>query len=335
MNFPLNELHRLSLAKCPSVLVTIIAIDGSSPEQLGAQLVVTTQGTFGQWRNAVRQQIVIEDAQKVLNGNVHWRLSSYLLNPVVNVDNGELTVLYQYFDSDNYPDWIPAARTGLQNGFNVVLHTQLKNSGDPPAYHLFDSEMPSSSWCALEPDSQQTIASMLSGIRAPGFTGKFCRNTTTLIHQLTDYRPTVCIVGDSAVGKALTKQLLLLPFNVIWLADTADSYLTGYTELTRLPLNDESFTKIGNRSLVSIATGDHELDLHFCERALQHPSLLFIGCLGSQKKADIIRSELKERGIDEAKTSALKIPVGLSSIEGKHPSVIATSIIAQMLTIVS
>ncbi len=329
MKFPLDELYHLHLTTTASVLATIIAINGSSPDKAGAQLLITADNCLGCWQNSDRQDTVTADARRQLNSTLHWWVASYPLNPVVNAKNGELTVLFQVFTTDHCPTWLNQAQQNLQKTRPMALHQRFSHAARPPESQLLLDEADASAAKDLPDGSLQ----LLTDIHNPLFF--ICHHNDgiiTLVHLLGDPQPSICVIGDSDVAVSMLTQLQALPLKVIWLTGSCDSTCPTGQSLLKLPLSNESLDQLSNGTLVSIATGDHDIDVQFCARALRHPSLSFVGCLGSHKKAALIKSSLLTQGYTSQQTDTLQIPIGLPSIPGKHPSIIAASIIAQLLS---
>ena len=88
-------------------------------------------------------------------------------------------------------------------------------------------------------------------------------------------------------------------------------------------------------ALVLILTHDHALDYELTKAALASPAR-FIGLIGSAtKRARFTRPPGQGRVRLRPILSALHCPVGLPSIIGKAPEVIAVAVAAQLLMVTS
>ena len=78
-------------------------------------------------------------------------------------------------------------------------------------------------------------------------------------------------------------------------------------------------------------TKGHTTDRPILRRALTERSFPFIGVIGSDAKAEILRRELVAEGVSSEKAAGFHCPVGLD-FGSNHPHEIALSIAAQLLT---
>jgi len=66
-------------------------------------------------------------------------------------------------------------------------------------------------------------------------------------------------------------------------------------------------------------------------RQRRQGDLRFIGLIGSATKWASFSNRARERGFTDAELAQVACPIGLSSISGKEPAVIAASVVAQLL----
>lgn len=84
-------------------------------------------------------------------------------------------------------------------------------------------------------------------------------------------------------------------------------------------------------AFVLFMTQGHSTDRPILQRALEKRDFPFIGVIGSAAKAAVLRKELLEAGIPEARAAGFHCPVGLD-FGTNHPHEIALSIAGQLLT---
>jgi xanthine dehydrogenase accessory factor len=89
------------------------------------------------------------------------------------------------------------------------------------------------------------------------------------------------------------------------------------------------------QSHVLIMSFSHAEDLDVVaaclKRKREHGDLPFIGLIGSKTKWATFRHRLRERGFSDEEMSHVTCPIGLPSIPGKEPEVIAASVAAQLM----
>jgi len=83
--------------------------------------------------------------------------------------------------------------------------------------------------------------------------------------------------------------------------------------------------------LVLVMTHSHGLDLAIVEARLRAMDFAWLGLIGSATKRRRFEGQLRASGIPAKR---LVCPIGLSSIRGKEPVVIAASVTAQLLTVI-
>ena len=78
-------------------------------------------------------------------------------------------------------------------------------------------------------------------------------------------------------------------------------------------------------------THSHDLDLRITEAVLRRGDFSFLGLIGSKTKRAQFERRLAERGIPREQLARLTCPIGIPSIRGKEPGVIAIAVAAQLL----
>ncbi|MFM2481298.1 xanthine dehydrogenase accessory protein XdhC [Celerinatantimonas sp. YJH-8] len=165
--------------------------------------------------------------------------------------------------------------------------------------------------------------------------GQCCGGHVTLwFEQFASSGTTLLVFGAGHVGQALVPITAQLPLQVRWIDNRAefirDQHIPGVESI----YSDEPGEWIEQApvgSYVVILTHNHQLDFELCEAALHHPSLGYIGVIGSQTKARRFQYRLKERGFSDAQISQIHSPMGLSQIGGKRPMEVAVSIAGELI----
>jgi xanthine dehydrogenase accessory factor len=145
----------------------------------------------------------------------------------------------------------------------------------------------------------------------------------------------VWILGAGHVGRALVDVLTPLPeFEITWV-DTApnrfpDIIPDGVNALpARDPLRVVPLAPQDAAHL--ILTYSHALDLSLCDALLRH-GFGFAGLIGSETKKARFTSRLRKMGHSDAQISRICCPIGQKSL-GKHPQAIAVGVTAQLLSL--
>ncbi len=303
-------------------------IDGSSPEIPGTRLLITADEHFGHFHSSHRQHLIIRQSRQMLAGTTMWQEKEYPLGDVAGRANGHCTVTFDLFTAHQPPGWLKQLRKAIRDGTPAILANHIQVTGRQPAssYEVIENSSDttgvSSHIDALfrENNGQQVIVQAKNN------------GAKSFLQLIRESDLPIAVIGNSPVARSLIDQLLLLPVQIYWISDQPSPDHRHLQKLSLFELSDNVFNQLPAQTRVAIATSDHETDIRCCHLALSNDNLSYVGCLGSLKKAKIVRSELSTMGICQSRLSGLTMPIGLDSIPGKQPAIIAASIVAQLLS---
>lgn len=146
----------------------------------------------------------------------------------------------------------------------------------------------------------------------------------------------IAVFGAGHVAQELVPLLLKLDCYVTWIDPRIDW-------LNRIPENHK-LTKIQSAEMKEVVpsldpltfiasmTMGHAYDLPILTEAMKNFSFPYVGVIGSESKARVLKADLKKAGIDENLIAKLHCPIG-EPFGNNHPFEIALSIVAQLITI--
>jgi len=146
----------------------------------------------------------------------------------------------------------------------------------------------------------------------------------------------IAIFGAGHITQSLLPVLLPLPCTV----SVYDSRLEWLTKLPRAwnlrPQCTEDMATVietlpGDTFVLCLTQG-HQTDRPILSRALIRDNFPYLGCIGSEAKAKILRQELIAEGLPPERVARFHCPIGLE-FGSNHPHEIALSIAAQLLTV--
>lgn len=145
-------------------------------------------------------------------------------------------------------------------------------------------------------------------------------------------RPRLVIAGGGHVALAIAQQALLLDFEVTVLEDRpefADPVRFGGATVLMgdVPATLGSLD-FGWSTFLVIATRGHKLDAA-CVQAAVTTRARYIGLLGSRRKTVLVEEMLREQGVADERITAIHAPVGLD-LGGRTPAEIALSVMAEI-----
>jgi len=152
------------------------------------------------------------------------------------------------------------------------------------------------------------------------------------VHQCSDWK--VAVYGAGHIAQALIPMLLNLECRVTcvdqrqeWLARLPDHERLSIIHAPELPA---ALSQLDPGSFFVLMTQGHATDLPVLKEILTSLQPPYVGVLGSQQKAGVLRRELAEAGFDEQQQQSFFCPMGLS-MGNNTPPEIAVSILAQLI----
>jgi xanthine dehydrogenase accessory factor len=168
-----------------------------------------------------------------------------------------------------------------------------------------------------------------------------CGGEVTLVLEPMPARPTVAIFGMGHVGYELARILSRLECRLELVDSRADQLdplrladiTAGSADVAvhHMLLGEQILERLPRGAHVLIMSHDHAEDFALCDAALRLPSLGSVGLIGSSAKWTGFRRRLAEAGHRAETIDRIRCPIGLPTIAGKEPAVIAVSVAASLL----
>lgn len=288
-------------------LVTLIAAEGSTPREVGARMIVTPAGDIlGTIGGGTLEYRVIEEARAAMQ-STNWiaRPRDVPLGPDLGqCCGGRLTYVIETFNEADLDHIKDLAQRELQGEFST-------RGRIGSAAHLHR-------------DVTNVIITL----------GSINIDDNDVCESFLDRRTPVLLFGAGHIGRALTLALAPLPFYVRWIDSRDDAFpalVPQNVTAVRGADMDAEIRSAPAHALILVMTHSHPLDLAIVASALKRDDLPFVGLIGSDTKRARFMRRLRDMGIGEAAAARLVSPIGLPSISGKEPAVIAASIVADLL----
>ncbi len=168
-----------------------------------------------------------------------------------------------------------------------------------------------------------------------------CGGEVTLVLEPMPARPTVAIFGMGHVGYELARILSRLELRLELVDSRADQLdplrladiTSGSADVAvhHMLLGEQILERLPRGAHVLIMSHDHAEDFALCDAALRLPSLGTVGLIGSSSKWTGFRRRLTEAGHSAETIDRIECPIGLPTIGGKEPAIIAVSVAASLL----
>jgi xanthine dehydrogenase accessory factor len=336
----------LAEARRPFALATVVRTDGSTPQVVGAKLLVTDDdargkaaGTLG--GGCVEADAILEARKVIREGGKSLRaheLTEELAWNTGLVCGGTMWIL------------VERGEDALSAGGRSVLDDLVRAShgGPPLAIATLLSRqgrgMAFAGRAFVDPEGHVvgSLGDASTDGRAAALAVEQLPHGTPRIMSLDEGRdllidpvagkPQLVVAGGGHVALAIARQASLLDLDVTILEDRpefADPQRFSGARVIQgdVPAAIASFD-YGWSSYIVIATRGHKLDAD-CILAAVKTRARYIGLLGSRRKTVLIEKMLREEGVDDARIRAIHAPVGLD-LGGRTPAEIALSVLAEI-----
>jgi xanthine dehydrogenase accessory factor len=145
----------------------------------------------------------------------------------------------------------------------------------------------------------------------------------------------IAVFGAGHIAQALLPVLIPLPCRIT-VVDSRPEWLERLPRSSNVRViasdsPEEIIPSLPEKTFLVVMTMGHTSDRPILRRALTERNFPFIGVIGSDAKAAILRSELISDGVAPERASGFHCPVGLE-FGTNHPHEIALSIAAQLLS---
>ncbi|CAM5765816.1 xanthine dehydrogenase accessory protein XdhC [Labrys miyagiensis] len=299
-----------------AVLVTIMAVWGSSPREPGTRMAVRADGAFsGTIGGGTLEWQVLAEAQALLSGagGAGMRMFDKALGPDLGqCCGGRVKLMLERLEREDLP-WLARLCELKPAGIGLII-------GAPK----------------LQGGYARRWADLAEAAQLPVGEPELLLPDGQLLESLGPQNPPVYLFGAGHVGRALVMALAPLPLDVVWCDPRPDAFPAHVPQRVVLSAETEPgriLADAPDAARVLVMTHSHALDLAIVSAALAMQRFAYIGVIGSQTKRARFVSQLRQAGMAEAAIEAMVCPIGIPGIEGKEPAVIAASVVAQILLV--
>ena len=292
-----------------AALVTLARVQGSSPREAGARMVVRPSGGFhGTIGGGALEWSALETALAALKaGRGPAARRSLALGPeLAQCCGGRVDWRIETFDHRDVED-LGALAAAEEDGAKSLT---ARIGGDGRVERRVDRDRP-----------------------GEGLTERLAA-TGEWTEPLGESARSVYLFGAGHVGRALALALGPLPFAVRWIDSRRDAFperAPANVALFHVPEPAVQLDVAPDGALIVVMTHSHGLDLDIVAAALKSARFGYVGLIGSATKRARFLRQMRDAGLTEAMLEKLVCPIGVPGIEGKDPAVIAASTAAQLL----
>jgi xanthine dehydrogenase accessory factor len=329
----------------PFALATVVRTVGSTPQVVGAKLVVTDDergraaGTLG---GGCVEADAIDAAREVLRHGGHslraYELTEDLAWNTGLVCGGTMWILAERGedalagDGRELVDDLARAAAG---GPPIVIATLLRREGRGLAFQgrvFVDVEGSASGTLGDVALDARATAAALDQLRHASARVVAIDDAHELLVDPVAGKPHLVVAGGGHVALAIARQAQLLDIDVTIVEDRPEfadpARFGGAAVISGEMAPAIASIDYGWNSAIVIATRGHKLDAE-CVLAAARTTARYVGLLGSRRKTVLIADMLREAGIPEARIQAIHAPVGLD-LGGRTPAEIALAVLAEI-----
>ncbi len=296
-------------AEGSAALVTLARVQGSSPREAGARMVVRPSGGFnGTIGGGALEWAALEAALAALKqGRGPALRRSLALGPeLAQCCGGRVEWRIETFDRSDLEDL--AVLAAAEGRGPATIRAAIGREGR--IERTLEGDRRGEVLTAVPPDEAGWAEPLGESARA------------------------VYLFGAGHVGRALALALAPLPFALRWIDPRRDAFPAHAPANVALIHAPEPAAELANApdgALIVVMTHSHALDLEIVAEALRASRFGYVGLIGSATKRARFLSQMRAAGLPEAALAQLVCPIGLAGIAGKDPAVIAASTAAQLL----
>jgi xanthine dehydrogenase accessory factor len=316
-------------------LVTVIDVHGSVPRHAGSKMLVSRvgvhRGTVGGGKGEARAIAMAQECIKEKRANT---LTLEFMGVEVEgqdmICGGTSRILVEYLaDREPYRIAFSRLRQGERTLFAKTIDSGV-GGGRPSVGVTVVDENGAPLYGSLPDSTRKGVERSLHG-GSPAY----------LEDERVFFDPVfpeekLLILGGGYVGQAVAFQASRLDFKVTVADDreefsaagrfpsTVETLCGNYTEIVRMfPFDSATY--------VVMVTRGHLTDLE-CVRAVLKRKYRYAGFIGSERKAQLLREQLKSDGFEQEKIDGLHAPIGLA-IKAETPAELAIAILAEIVAV--
>lgn len=165
-----------------------------------------------------------------------------------------------------------------------------------------------------------------------------CGGVVSFFFERVQARPTweIAVFGAGHVAQELIRSLLKLECSITCIDPRTEwlDKLPEHHKLKKIQTEDMKsvVSDLSPDTFIVSMTMGHAFDLPILTEAMKRNVFPYIGAIGSDSKAYVLRSDLKKNGIPEEKIETLYCPIG-EPFGNNTPVEIAISVVAQLIKV--
>ena len=315
-DWPRRALERLAMGE-PAALVTLLAVEGSTPREAGTKMVVWADGQSGTIGGGNLEHRASDQARRMLAAGeaARYAIQDYPLGPfLAQCCGGRVRLMIERLDQRDV-GWLGEAERYGRANEPFAIRSRIEGEALVKAVGAVDG-------------GGEAHAVSIGGHKAPA-RGERPAAGCEIVERSAPVRPVVLLFGAGHVGRAIHRALEPLPFRLFW-SDCREE-MAEVPGVAVLPPDAQAEIAGDGAAYTLVLTHDHALDYALVSAALAGDGDGYLGLIGSRTKAARFFSRLRADGFSEAQLARLTCPIGIPQLKDKAPEIIAVSVAADLL----
>ena len=313
----------------PVVRVTVIAAQGSTPRERGAAMIVSSREFSGTIGGGALEYDAISHARTRLEKTPDkmWvrDVKDYPLGPQLGqCCGGHVRLLFERYGVEE----IAIVTAMIDSGAQYV--TRRTNSGTPllaSAHSIGANEIPNTASAQFQ---------YLDDVCGAGPKHELLMSDEGewFLETVNDIRIPIFLYGAGHVGREVVRIFEGLAVDITWIDTDENRFpdlLPSHVRRLIAVTPQETVAYAPDNAFHIVMSYAHPIDLEICHAVLKRGKFRYLGLIGSKTKRERFLKRLRELGVTEADLARLTCPIGVGGPSGKEPSVIAISLVAEIL----
>jgi xanthine dehydrogenase accessory factor len=329
LQLPLAELCEHFRRNGPVVRVTVIAVEGSTPREVGAAMLVSVQTVTGTVGGGALEYDAIARARQLVEAGAEtmWLrdTKTYPLGPRLGqCCGGQVRLLFERYSVGEID--IVSSFADAKKGYFVRPVV----SGSAPV-HVVDVAGLSAAPNFVREQFQMLTAHSDGRCKLASGAGQ---DESWFLEPLSKKQLPIYLYGAGHVGREVVRVFEGLAVEIVWIDTDAERFPDPVpTHVKRLVIAspNDAVGLAPDDAFHVVMSYSHALDLEICHAVLKRGRFRYLGLIGSMTKRARFLKRLGDLGVSEAELSRLACPLGAGGPSSKEPGVIAISLAAEIL----